>query len=153
MLPANEPGSSIMPGKVNPTQCEMLTMVAAQVIGNHQAVTVGGMQGHLELNVFKPMIGAAVLRSIDLLAVGMESFAERCVDGLEPDRRRIAELVDRSLMLVTALAPEIGYDNAAKIAKHAHAEGMTLKEAGLDLGLVDEATFDRVVRPEDMVGR
>jgi len=152
-LPANEPGSSIMPGKVNPTQCEMLTMVAAQVIGNHQAVTVGGMQGHLELNVFKPMIGAAVLRSIDLLAIGMESFAERCVDGLEPDRRRIAELVDRSLMLVTALAPEIGYDNAAKIAKHAHEEGMTLKEAGLDLGLVDEATFDRVVRPEDMVGR
>lgn len=153
MLPANEPGSSIMPGKVNPTQCEMLTMVAAQVIGNHQAVTVGGMQGHLELNVFKPMIGAAVLRSIDLLSVGMESFAERCVEGLEPDRRRIAELVDRSLMLVTALAPEIGYDNAAKIAKHAHAEGMTLKEAGLDLGLVDEATFDRVVRAEDMVGR
>ena len=153
MLPANEPGSSIMPGKVNPTQCEMLTMVAAQVIGNHQAVTVGGMQGHLELNVFKPMIGAAVLRSIDLLSVGMESFAERCVDGLEPDRRRIAELVARSLMLVTALAPEIGYDNAAKIAKHAHAEGMTLKEAGLDLGLVDEATFDRVVRAEDMVGR
>jgi len=153
MLPANEPGSSIMPGKVNPTQCEMLTMVAAQVIGNHQAVTVGGMQGHLELNVFKPMIGAAVLRSIDLLAVGMESFAERCVEGLEPDRRRIAELVDRSLMLVTALAPEIGYDNAAKIAKHAHEEGMTLKEAGLDLGLVDEATFDRVVRAEDMVGR
>ena len=152
-LPANEPGSSIMPGKVNPTQCEMLTMVAAQVIGNHQAVTVGGMQGHLELNVFKPLIGAAVLRSIDLLAVGMESFAERCVEGLEPDRRRIAELVDRSLMLVTALAPEIGYDNAAKIAKHAHAEGMTLKEAGLDLGLVDEATFDRVVRPEAMVGR
>jgi fumarate hydratase class II len=152
-LPANEPGSSIMPGKVNPTQCEMLTMVAAQVIGNHQAVTVGGMQGHLELNVFKPMIGAAVLRSIDLLTVGMESFAERCVDALEPDRRRIAELVDRSLMLVTALAPEIGYDNAAKIAKHAHAEGMTLKEAGLDLGLVDEATFDRVVRPEAMVGR
>ena len=153
VLPANEPGSSIMPGKVNPTQCEMLTMVAAQVIGNHQAVTVGGMQGHLELNVFKPMIGAAVLRSIDLLTVGMESFAERCVDGMEPDRRRIADLVDRSLMLVTALAPEIGYDNAAKIAKHAHAEGMTLKEAGLDLGLVDEATFDRVVRPEAMVGR
>jgi fumarate hydratase class II len=153
VLPANEPGSSIMPGKVNPTQCEMLTMVAAQVIGNHQAVTVGGMQGHLELNVFKPMIGAAVLRSIDLLSVGMESFAERCVEGMEPDRRRIAELVDRSLMLVTALAPEIGYDNAAKIAKHAHAEGMTLKEAGLDLGLVDEATFDRVVRPEKMVGR
>lgn len=151
-LPANEPGSSIMPGKVNPTQCEMLTMVAAQVMGNHLSVTVGGMQGHLELNVFKPLIGAAVLRSIDLLAVGMASFAERCVDGIEPNRARIGELVERSLMLVTALAPEIGYDNAAKIAKHAHAEGLTLREAGLALGLVDEATFDRLVRPETMVG-
>ncbi len=150
-LPANEPGSSIMPGKVNPTQCEMLTMVAAQVIGNHQAVTIGGMQGHLELNVFKPMIGAAVLRSIHLLSVGMASFAERCVEGLEANESRIAELVDRSLMLVTALAPEIGYDNAAKIAKHAHATGQTLKEAGLELGLVDAETFDRLVRPENMV--
>ena len=150
-LPENEPGSSIMPGKVNPTQCEMLTMVAAQVIGNHQAVTIGGLQGHLELNVFKPMIGAAVLRSIHLLSVGMESFAERCVEGIEPDRRRIAELVERSLMLVTALAPEIGYDNAARIAKHAHAQGLTLREAGLALALVDEATFDRLVRPETMV--
>jgi fumarate hydratase class II len=150
-LPANEPGSSIMPGKVNPTQCEMLTMVAAQVIGNHQAVTVGGLQGHLELNVFKPMMGAAVLRSIHLLAVGMESFAERCVEGLEPDRRRIAELVDRSLMLVTALVPEIGYEAAAKIAIHAHAEGLTLREAALALGLVDAATFDRLVRPDRMV--
>ncbi|MET0360795.1 MAG: class II fumarate hydratase [Sphingobium sp.] len=150
-LPANEPGSSIMPGKVNPTQCEMLTMVAAQVIGNHQAVTIGGLQGHLELNVFKPLIGAAVLRSIHLLAVGAESFAARCIDGLEANASRIAELVDRSLMLVTALAPEIGYDNAAKIAKHAHAEGLTLKEAGLALGLVDAATFDRLVRPETMV--
>lgn len=150
-LPANEPGSSIMPGKVNPTQCEMLTMVAAQVIGNHQAVTVGGLQGHLELNVFKPMIGAAVLRSIHLLSVGMDSFAERCVEGLEPNAARIAELVDRSLMLVTALAPEIGYDNAAKIAKHAHVHGLTLKEAGLALGLIDEASFDRLVRPENMV--
>ena len=151
MLPANEPGSSIMPGKVNPTQCEMLTMVAAQVIGNHTAITVGGMQGHLELNVFKPMIGAAVLRSIDLLSIGMVSFAERCVDGLEADERRIGELVDRSLMLVTALAPEIGYDNAAKIAKHAHEHGLTLKESGLKLELVDEPTFDRLVRPEAMV--
>jgi len=153
ILPANEPGSSIMPGKVNPTQCEMLTMVAAQVIGNHQAITVGGLQGHLELNVFKPMIGANALRSIHLLAVGMESFAERTVDGMEADETRIAELVDRSLMLVTALAPEIGYDNAAKIAKHAHEHGLTLKQAGLALGLVDEATFDRVVRPETMIGR
>ncbi|HEY6916548.1 MAG TPA: lyase family protein, partial [Allosphingosinicella sp.] len=152
-LPENEPGSSIMPGKVNPTQCEMLTMVAGQVIGNHMAITVGGMQGHLELNVFKPLIGANVLRSIDLLATAMDSFRLRCIEGLEPDRDRIAELVERSLMLVTALAPEIGYDNAAKIAKHAHANGLTLKEAGLALGLVDEATFDRVVRPEKMVGR
>ncbi|WP_370306699.1 class II fumarate hydratase [Sphingobium abikonense] len=150
-LPANEPGSSIMPGKVNPTQCESLTMVAAQVIGNHQAVTVGGMQGHFELNVFMPLIGANVLRSIHLLSVGMESFAERCVDGLKANEERIADLVDRSLMLVTALAPEIGYDNAAAIAKHAHKSGQTLREAGLELGLVDGPTFDRLVRPENMV--
>jgi len=153
ILPENEPGSSIMPGKVNPTQAEMLTMVAAQVIGNHQAVTIGGLQGHLELNVFKPLIGAAVLRSIDLLSVAMESFTQRALKGIEPDRARIADLVSRSLMLVTALVPEIGYDNAAKIAKYAHREGLTLKEAGLALGLVDEATFERVVRAEDMVGR
>lgn len=151
ILPENEPGSSIMPGKVNPTQCEMLTMVAAQVIGNHQAVTVGGMQGHLELNVFKPLIGANVLRSIELLSIGMETFAKNCVEGLEPNRARIAELVDRSLMLVTALAPVIGYDNAAKIAKQAHVEGTTLREAALASGLVDAATFDAHVRPEDMV--
>lgn len=150
-LPENEPGSSIMPGKVNPTQCEMLTMVAAQVIGNHQAVTVGGMQGHLELNVFKPLIGANVLRSIELLSIGMETFAKNCVEGLEPNRGRIAELVERSLMLVTALAPVIGYDNAAKIAKHAHQNGLTLKQSALALGLVDEATFDAHVRAEDMV--
>jgi fumarate hydratase class II len=152
-LPENEPGSWIMPGKVNPTQAEMLTMVAAQVMGNHVAVTVGGMQGHLELNVFKPLIGANVLRSIRLLAIGIESFTERTLDGLEADERRIAELVDRSLMLVTALAGEIGYDDAAAIAKHAHHKGLTLKQAALELGLVDEATFDRVVRPENMVGR
>jgi fumarate hydratase, class II len=152
-LPENEPGSSIMPGKVNPTQCEMLTMVAAQVMGNNQAVTIGGMQGHLELNVFKPLIGANVLRSIELLSIGMETFATNCVDGLEANEARIAELVDRSLMLVTALAPEIGYDNAAKIAKHAHHEGLTLKQAALALRLVDEATFDQLVRAEDMVGR
>jgi len=152
-LPENEPGSSIMPGKVNPTQCEMVTMVSAQVMGNHVAITIGGLQGHMELNVFKPLIGANVLRSIELLSVAMESFAERCVEGMEPDRDRIAALLDRSLMLVTALAPEIGYDNAAKIAKHAHHEGLTLKEAGLDLGLVDAETFDRVVKPETMIGR
>jgi fumarate hydratase class II len=152
-LPENEPGSSIMPGKVNPTQCEMLTMVSAQVMGNHVAVTVGGMQGHLELNVFKPLIGANVIRSINLLAIGMDGFCKRCLEGLAPDERRIEELLDRSLMLVTALAPEIGYDNAAAIAKHAHKNRQTLKEAGLELGLVDEETFDRVVKPETMVGR
>ena len=152
-LPENEPGSSIMPGKVNPTQAEMLTMVAAQVMGNHVAVTVGGLQGHLELNVFKPLIGANVLRSIDLLSTGMESFTERTLDGLEANEERISELMAKSLMLVTALAPEIGYDNAAKIAKNAHEKGLTLKESGLQLGLVDEATFDRVVRPETMLGR
>ncbi|MEA3029560.1 MAG: fumarate hydratase, class [Sphingomonadales bacterium] len=152
-LPENEPGSSIMPGKVNPTQCESLTMVAAQVMGNHVAVTIGGLQGHLELNVFKPLIGANLIRSINLLADGMESFTARCLEGMEPDERRIAELMNKSLMLVTALAPEIGYDNAAKIAKYAHEKGLTLKEAGLALGLVDEATFDRVVKPENMLGR
>ena len=151
LLPENEPGSSIMPGKVNPTQCEMLTMVAAQVIGNHQAVTVGGMQGHLELNVFKPLIGANVLRSIELLSIGMDTFAKNCVDGLEPDWARIAGLMENSLMLVTSLAPVIGYDNAAKIAKQAHSHGTTLREAALASGLVDEATFDTHVRPQDMV--
>jgi fumarate hydratase, class II len=152
-LPENEPGSSIMPGKVNPTQAEMLTMVAAQVIGNHVAVTVGGMQGHLELNVFKPLIGANVIRSIDLLSTAIESFTERMLEGTEPNLARIEELMNRSLMLVTALAPEIGYDNAAAIAKHAHKTGKTLKEAGIELGLVDEETFDRVVRAEEMVGK
>jgi fumarate hydratase class II len=152
-LPENEPGSSIMPGKVNPTQAEMLTMVAAQVAGNNVAVTIAGMQGHLELNVFKPVIAANVIRSINLLSRGMESFTERMLDGTEPDEDRIAELMNRSLMLVTALAPEIGYDNAAAIAKHAHKKGLTLKEAGLELGLVDAETFDRVVKPETMLGR
>lgn len=152
-LPANEPGSSIMPGKVNPTQSESLTMVAAQVIGNHTAVTVGGMQGHFELNVFKPLIGANVLRSITLMSVGMTNFAERAVDGAVANEARIKELVDRSLMLVTALAPAIGYDNAAKIAKNAHEKGLTLKESGLALGLVDSATFEKFVKPETMIGR
>ncbi len=150
-LPENEPGSSIMPGKVNPTQCEMLTMVAAQVIGNHQAVTIGGLQGHLELNVFKPLVGSNLLRSIDILTDGMLGFAAHCVDGIEPNRARIAELVERSLMLVTALAPAIGYDNAAAIAKKAHKEGTTLREAALALGAVDAATFDRLVNPADMI--
>lgn len=151
ILPENEPGSSIMPGKVNPTQCEMLTMVAAQVMGNHTAITIGGLQGHLQLNVFKPLIGANVLRSIELLSIGMATFAKNCVEGLEPNRARIAELVDRSLMLVTALAPVIGYDNAAAIAKRAHAEGTSLRAAALASGLVDEATYDAHVRPERMI--
>ncbi len=152
-LPSNEPGSSIMPGKVNPTQSEMLTMVAAQVIGNHQAVTVGGLQGHLELNVFKPLIGANVLRSIEIMSIGMSSFAERCVEGLSANEARIKELVDQSLMLVTALAPVIGYDKAASIAKHAHKTGQTLRAAALDLGLVDEQTFDTHVKAENMIGK
>lgn len=150
-LPANEPGSSIMPGKVNPTQIEMLTMVAAQVIGNHQTVTLGGMQGQLELNTFMPLIGSNVLRSVELLAAGMNSFTRRCVEGIEPNEQRIAELVDRSLMLVTALAPQVGYDKAAEIAKHALESDQTLKEAGLELGLVDAETFDRLVQPSRMV--
>ncbi|WP_338245508.1 class II fumarate hydratase [Aurantiacibacter hainanensis] len=150
-LPANEPGSSIMPGKVNPTQVEMLTMVAAQVIGNHQATTLGGMQGQFELNTFMPLIGANVLHSLELLATGMDSFAHRCVAGIEANEERIAELVERSLMLVTALAPEIGYDDAARIAKHALKNGQTLKEAAVELELVDPETFDRLVRPQDMV--
>lgn len=150
-LPENEPGSSIMPGKVNPTQCEMLTMVAAQVMGNHVAITMGGAQGHLELNVFKPMIGANVLRSIHLLATGMTGFAERCIDGLEPNRERIAGLVEQSLMLVTALAPEIGYDRAAEIAKLAHKEGLTLREATRTLGYLSDERFVALVRPEAML--
>ena len=153
-LPENEPGSSIMPGKVNPTQAEMLTMVAAQVMGNHVAVTIGGLQGHLELNVFKPLIAANVIRSINLLVDRHGELHRRaCSTASSPTNERIAELMNRSLMLVTALAPEIGYDNAAAIAKHAHKKGLTLKEAGLELGLVDEATFDRVVKPETMLGR
>ncbi len=151
-LPENEPGSSIMPGKVNPTQAEALTMVAARVMGNHVTVTIGGLQGHMELNVFKPVIAAAVLQSIRLLADACVSFADRCVAGTEPNRERIAELVDRSLMLVTALAPEIGYDNAAKIAKHAHKTGGTLLESALALDLIDEERFRRIVRAEAMLG-
>jgi fumarate hydratase class II len=150
-LPENEPGSSIMPGKVNPTQCEALTMVCAQVIGNAHAVTIGGLQGHLQLNVFKPLIAHNILSSIEILADAIDSFRLRCVDGMTPNRDRLAELVERSLMLVTALAPAIGYDNAAAIAKKAHHDGSSLLEAGLALGLVDEATFRRLVRPQAMV--
>ena len=150
-LPENEPGSSIMPGKVNPTQAEALTMVAAQVMGNHVTVTVGGAQGHMELNVFKPVIAYNVLQSICLIADASVSFADRCVVGIEPNRERIADLVERSLMLVTALAPEIGYDNAAAIAKHAHTHGLTLLEAAKALDLIDETRFRALVRPETML--
>jgi len=150
-LPENEPGSSIMPGKVNPTQAEALTMVAAQVMGNHAALTIGAAMGHLQLNVFKPMIAANLLRSARLLADAADSFRVHCVEGLEPDRRRIAQLLERSLMLVTALNPAIGYDKAAKVAKLALAEDLSLKEAALKLGYLDAATFDRLVRPEAML--
>ena len=152
-LPANEPGSSIMPGKVNPTQVEALTMVAAQVIGNDVAITVGGSNGQLELNVFKPMMIYNLLQSIRLLGDVCRSFADKCVVGIEPNRDRIAELLDRSLMLVTALNPEIGYDNAAKVAKKAHKEDLTLREAAIELGLLTGERFDELVRPEKMVGR
>ena len=151
-LPENEPGSSIMPGKVNPTQCEALTMLCCQVFGNDVAVNFGGASGNFELNVFKPMIVHNFLQSVRLLADGMRSFDEHCARGIEANRERIAEQMERSLMLVTALAPHIGYDRAAQIAKHAHREGDTLKQAALALGYVSEEEFDRWVRPEEMTG-
>jgi len=152
-LPANEPGSSIMPGKFNPTQVEALTMVAAQVIGNDVSIAVGGSGGQLELNVFKPMMIYNLLQSTRLLGDACRSFADNCVAGIEPNRDRIKELLDRSLMLVTALNPEIGYDNAAKVAKKAHADGTTLKEAAVELGLLTAERFDELVRPEEMTGK
>ena len=152
LLPENEPGSSIMPGKVNPTQCEALTMVCAQVMGNNVAITVGGSNGHFELNVFKPMMIANYLHSLRILADASVSFAEHCLDGLEPNRKRIAELMGNSLMLVTALNPYIGYDNAAKTAKKAHKEGTTLKEAALALNVVTSEQFDEYVKPAHMLG-
>jgi fumarate hydratase class II len=151
-LPENEPGSSIMPGKVNPTQVEALTMVAAQVMGNHVAVTIAGSQGQLELNVFKPVIAQNVLRSIRLLADAATSFTDNCVAGIAADTARIADLMHRSLMLVTALSPHIGYDKAARIAHRAHAEGLTLRQAAIASGDVTAAEFDRWVRPEKMLG-
>ena len=151
-IPENEPGSSIMPGKVNPTQCEALTMVCVQVMGNDVAVGIAGASGNFELNVFKPVIIHNVLTSVRLLADASESFDVHCARGIEPDRERIRSLVERSLMLVTALAPRLGYDRAAQIAKKAHAEGLTLKEATLALGYLSAEEFDRAVRPEGMVG-
>jgi fumarate hydratase class II len=151
-IPENEPGSSIMPGKVNPTQAEALTMLGAQVIGNDSAVAIGGASGHLELNVYKPMIIHAFLQSARLLADGCRSFEEHCARGIEPNEERIRELVERSLMLVTALAPHIGYDRAAEIAKKAHRDGSTLREAALALGYVKAEDFDRWVRADAMTG-
>jgi fumarate hydratase class II len=152
ILPANEPGSSIMPGKVNPTQAEALTMVCAQVMGNHSAVTVAGSHGHLELNVFKPVIIHNVLQSIRLLADACESFTAHCVRGLKADKVAIARHLENSLMLVTALAPHIGYDKAAEIAKKAHTDGTTLKAAAVATGYVSGADFDAWVKPGDMIG-
>ncbi|MEM8814168.1 MAG: class II fumarate hydratase [Pseudomonadota bacterium] len=151
-LPENEPGSSIMPGKVNPTQCEALTMVCTQVMGNHTTITVAGSQGHFELNVFKPVMGYTFLQSVRLLADSAVSFAERCVQGIEANTDQIEDLMKRSLMLVTALAPTIGYDNATKVAKTAHKNGTTLREEAVALGFVTEAEFDAVVKPEQMLG-
>ncbi len=151
-LPENEPGSSIMPGKVNPTQCEALTMVCTQVMGNHTTTTIAGSQGHFELNVYKPVIGYSVLQSIRLIADASVSFTDNCVIGIEPRKDNIADLMSRSLMLVTALAPKIGYDNATKVAKTAHKNGTTLKEEAIGLGFVTEEEFDAVVRPENMIG-
>jgi fumarate hydratase, class II len=151
-LPENEPGSSIMPGKVNPTQSEAMTMVCTQVFGNDVAITVAGSQGNFELNVFKPVMIRNFLHSARILGDACRMFRAFCVDGLEPNRERIAELVDRSLMLVTALTPKIGYDKAAEIAEKAHREGVTLKEAALGLGYLTEAEFDEAVRPDRMTG-
>jgi fumarate hydratase class II len=151
-IPENEPGSSIMPGKVNPTQCEAMTMLCCQVLGNDVAVNIGGASGNFELNVYRPMVIHNFLQSVRLLADGMESFNEHCAVGIEPNRDRISQLLNESLMLVTALNTHIGYDKAAEIAKKAHKEGLTLKASALKLGYLTEEEFDAWVRPEDMVG-
>jgi fumarate hydratase class II len=150
-IPANEPGSSMMPGKVNPTQCEALTMICAQVLGNDVALNVGGASGNFELNVFKPLIIHNFMHSCTLLATGVEGFTHHCITGLQPHTARIDALMQQSLMLVTALTPHIGYDNAATIAKKAHAEGTTLKDAALALGLVTAEDFDTWIKPEAMI--
>lgn len=152
ILPANEPGSSIMPGKVNPTQCESLTMIAAQIMGNHVAITIGGANGHFELNVFKPVMVANALQSARLLGDGCRTFTEKCVSGIQANKERITKLMKESLMLVTALNPHIGYDKAALIAKTAHAEGGTLKDTALKLKIMTAEQFDQWVKPENMLG-
>ena len=150
ILPENEPGSSIMPGKVNPTQSEAVTMVCCQVFGNHTAITVGGSQGHLELNVYKPLLAYCMMNSIQLMTDVSRSFTKNCVEGIRADEKRIRESMERSLMLVTALTPRIGYDKAAKVAKSAHARGTTLKEEAVRLGFVSADEFDRLIKPEKM---
>jgi len=151
-LPANEPGSSIMPGKVNPTQSEAMTMVCCQVIGNHTALTIGGTQGNFELNVFKPMMIYNLLHSVRLLTDSCRSFREKCVDGLKANEEVIQDHLENSLMLVTALNNHIGYDKAAKIAKNAHEKGLTLRESGIELGYLTNTQFDKWIKPEKMIG-
>ena len=151
ILPENEPGSSIMPGKVNPTQCEAVTMVCVKVIGNHNGITMAGSHGHFELNVFKPLIIHNILQSINIMADSSNGFAKYCIRGLKADKKRIKSLLDNSLMLVTALSPKIGYDNAAKVAKRAHKNGTTLKEEALKTGLINEKEFIKTVNPKKMV--
>jgi len=150
-LPENEPGSSIMPGKVNPTQCEAMTMVCSQVMGNHTTITFSGSQGHMELNVFKPVLAFNLIQSIRLLTDVCISFADNCISGIEPNKKNITSLMERSLMLVTALTPKIGYDNATIVAKTAHKNGTTLKEEAIALGFVTEEEFNKIVRPEEMI--
>jgi len=151
VLPENEPGSSIMPGKVNPTQCEALTMVCARVMGNHTAITIAASNGHFELNVFKPVIGHSIIQSVELLSDSIDCFVKYCLKGLKADTKRISELLNNSLMLVTALAPKIGYDNASMIAKRAHKNGTSLKEEALKSGLVNEKEYNQVMNPKKMV--
>ena len=150
LLPENEPGSSIMPGKVNPTQCEAVTMVCAKVIGNHTGITVAGSHGHFELNVFKPLIAYNILQSIDILADSVKNFSLYCVKGIKANKKKIKEHLDNSLMLVTALAPKIGYDNAAKIAKRALKNGTKLKEEAIKSGLINEKEYDLLINPLKM---
>ena len=150
-IPENEPGSSIMPGKVNPTQCESITMIALQVMGNDATIGMAASQGNFELNVFMPVMAYNFLQSVRLLSDGMRSFDERCVSGIRANRDKMTDNLNRSLMLVTALNPHIGYENAARVAKKAHAEGITLKEACVSLGYLDAAQFDAVFHPEEMV--
>jgi len=151
ILPENEPGSSIMPGKINPTQCEAVTMVCVKVIGNHNGITMAGSHGHFELNVFKPLIIHNVLQSIKIMADSSKSFAKYCIKGLKADKKKIKNFLENSLMLVTALSPKVGYDNATKIAKNAHKNGTTLREEAIKSKLVSEKEYDKIVNPKKMI--